>query len=341
MAKVVIDCRYLKMSGIGRFLENILDNLDFSKHTYTLIGKEEYLKKYQGVTYLIDDRSPFSKSSLFKSPVDLINQNDVYFVPNFIIPYGIKIKVIAVFHDILFFDHKEVNASYSDYLIKKVLINRCMKKAYKIFTISNFSLKRIAFYYPKYAYKLSYNYQGVAQIFKNQKPYYQKENYLVYVGNIKKHKGLKILLQAFLEIRKISSLKLYIIGDYESFKNKDQEMVNLLNTEGIVFTNRIDDDKLIEIVKKAKFLIQPSFYEGFGIPPLEALYLHTRPIISNIEVFKEVYKDLPVVFFKVGDYLDLKEKILTSEVNFEFDELKTNKIFSYENFSSIIEREFK
>ncbi len=340
MSKVVIDCRYLTMSGIGRFLENILANLDFNKNKYTLLGKKELIEKYKGVNYIYDNNSPFSPKSLFKTNYKLINKHDYFLIPNFIIPYGIKCKVITVFHDIIFLERKEVNRNYIEYRIKKHLIKRCMKKSQNVFTVSQFSLDRIAHYNKKYQNKLKYTYQGVAPAFLNQSKCLNKENYIVYVGNIKKHKGLLTLLEAYKSITKEDkSLKLYIVGDASSFKNGDEEVEKMLNLDGVIFTGKLNDDKLIDIVKKARFLIQPSLYEGFGIPPLEALYLGTRPIISDIAVFKEVYSKLPVIFFEVNNVLSLKEKIINSDPNFTFDKEEANKKFSYKKFASLIENE--
>lgn len=341
MSKVVIDCRYLGMSGIGRFLENILENLDYEENSFTLLGKESQITKYKNVDYIFDEKSPYSKGALFKTDVKCINEHDVYFSPNFIIPFGIKTKVVVVFHDIIFLDYRDVNKNHIEFLIKKFLIKRCMKKADKIFTVSNFSQDRIGHYYPKYKNKISYAYPGVDKKFLNRELINKKDNYIVFVGNIKKHKGLKTLLLAFDEVKKNDKeMKLYIIGDASSFKNSDQEIMNLMNKENVIFTGKIDDEELISIVKSAKFLIQPSFYEGFGAPPLEALYLHTRPIISSIAVFKEVYGSFPVVFFEVNNHLDLANKILSSETDFEFDIEKSRKKFSYEYFSHLIEKEF-
>lgn len=64
-----------------------------------------------------------------------------------------------------------------------------------------------------------------------------------------------------------------------------------------------------KLIAEARILIQPSLYEGFGIPPLEALALGTNAIVSDIEIFKEIYSDLPVTFFKVNDEEDLKSKV--------------------------------
>ena len=110
--------------------------------------------------------------------------------------------------------------------------------------------------------------------------------------------------------------------------------------EGIKFTGKISDEELLNLERKAKFLIQPSLYEGFGLPPLEALYLKTKPIISDIDVFKEIYSDLDVDFFKVNDSDDLVMKIKNSNpvVNPDFEYM--NKKFNILNFARIIEEEF-
>ena len=75
----------------------------------------------------------------------------------------------------------------------------------------------------------------------------------------------------------------------------------------------IDSKELAELkekLSKAKFLIQPSLYEGFGLPPLQALYSNTNVILSDIEVFKEIYEGFPVTFFKSECVEDLTEKMI-------------------------------
>ena len=81
---------------------------------------------------------------------------------------------------------------------------------------------------------------------------------------------------------------------------------------GVEFTGRLEDDELYDVIAGAEFLIQPSFYEGFGMPPLEAVRLRTKPIISDIEVFREVYGGMDVCFFESGNACDLADKIKTA-----------------------------
>lgn len=137
---------------------------------------------------------------------------------------------------------------------------------------------------------------------------------MIFVGNIKKHKGLKTLLKAFeLLKRDGSNLKLIIVGNQKNFRTKDKEVINLLENQNlnkdIIFTGYVKDEELKKLIAEARILIQPSLYEGFGIPPLEALALGTNAIVSDIEIFKEIYSDLPVTFFKVNDEEDLKSKV--------------------------------
>lgn len=121
-------------------------------------------------------------------------------------------------------------------------------------------------------------------------------------------------------------MSLVVIGDDKNFRNGDSEISNLLSRTEIIFTGKISDDELKKIISESKFLIQPSLYEGFGLPPLESLYLGTKPIVSDIEVFKEIYSDLPVVFFKTGSALDLQDKILNGDSAFclDINELEQN-----------------
>lgn len=138
--------------------------------------------------------------------------------------------------------------------------------------------------------------------------------YILFVGNIKKHKGLHTLLSAFSKAReKGIQAKLVIVGNAENFRTDDSTIKSKIDDmpEGSVrFTGKISDDELRGIYQNARLLVQPSLYEGFGLPPLEALTLGTNALISDIEVFKEIYAGFPVHFFKSGSSDDLAEKIV-------------------------------
>ena len=135
------------------------------------------------------------------------------------------------------------------------------------------------------------------------------------------------------------SSKLLIVGSNEKFRTSDSELTSLINNiQEIEFTGWVTDDQLLQLISEAKALIQPSLYEGFGLPPLEALYLGTDVILSDIQVFKELYGDLPVAFFQVGNIDDLVNAMLNlkrnNNINDSKDALKER--FSYQHVADTI-----
>ena len=331
--KIAVDCRYLGKSGIGRVCQGILDHLDYNGHEYYLIGNEEKLKAYSSAHIIPDDGNPFSPKGLFSFPGKINQLCDCIIIPNFIIPYGIRIPVYCVMHDLIFLDLPKITAKgVIDYRIKRMLLKRCMKKAVRIACVSGFTKSRCEHYFPKYAEKCFVNYIGLSEeVLKFDTTGIEKTNSIVYVGNVKPHKGLKTLIDAFHMLPK-GMYRLKIIGEKDGFlvgmKEED------LQSDDVIFTGRLGDDQLLREIASAKFLVQPSLYEGFGLPPLEALYLGTQPIISDIPVFQEVYGDLPVIFFKTGDAKDLERAILSAQESGTraFDRNETTR-FDYAAFT--------
>ncbi len=326
--KIAVDCRYIGHSGIGRVCEGILDNLDYSENEYFLIGQKKYLEKYIGAHIVENDTEPYSLKGLRSFDKKLNKLCDAIIIPNFLIPFGIKIPVYSVMHDLIFLDLKQTTRGIKDRLIKKILLKRCMKRSKAITCVSAFTLSRCKHYFGRYAEKCYVAYQGLSKDIINYAEHNAyisvKEDKIVFVGNVKPHKGLKTLLDAFSQV---SGLTLKIIGEKENFLTGMNLDVSAY--EHVFFTGRISDEELFSEIESAKFLIQPSLYEGFGIPPLEALYLGTQPIISDIEVFREVYKDLPVVYFV--DEKDLTEKMKRSPETVDCREF-INKQYNYKNF---------
>ena len=105
--------------------------------------------------------------------------------------------------------------------------------------------------------------------------------------------------------------QLVIVGEKEGFKTKLSNE-EFLKDQNIIFTGRISDEELYNYMNEASMLVQPSIYEGFGLPPLEALYLGTTCLLSDIEVFKEIYAEFQnCYFFNKESPEDLAKKLLS------------------------------
>ncbi|MGL5902337.1 MAG: glycosyltransferase, partial [Cetobacterium sp.] len=132
--------------------------------------------------------------------------------------------------------------------------------------------------------------------------------------------------------------KLVIVGNQNNFKTKDEEVIEILENsknEGIEFTGYVDNKELKKLIAEAKVLVQPSLYEGFGIPPLEALGLGTPAIVSNIEAFKEIYSNLEVQFFEQNN-LKILSQLLQKNIILKKNDCNQ---FSYKKCSNILMKE--
>lgn len=329
--KIVFDCRWHKKSGIGTFADNVLMQMLNTDNEFLLLGFKTLPKEFSdsldeaALKKIICIPCPvqaFSLKELLFFPKEIskiINHYDAYFSPYCNVPSGIKIPVFTTIHDVVFLDIPEI-AGKTGTLIRRIFYKHAIFRSKAIFTVSKFSKKRIIKTLDcKKQIHVAYN--GVPDFFtKKNALNIQKTDTIIFIGNIKKHKGLQILIPAFkkfcarLEKGGEKSPTLVIVGSKENFRTNDKEISSLIENENqsnIEFTGFISDEELKVRLSQAKILVQPSFYEGFGFPPLQALNSGTNAIVSDIEVFKEVYEGYPVTFFKCADVTDLAEKLFT------------------------------
>lgn len=325
---IVIDCRVLDSSGIGVFLRECLLRFNSQNVSLLLIGSAEKIRKLslKNTSILECNIKTFSLKELFCFPKTLlkqINKCDAYFTPYFNIPSGIKIPVFSTIHDMIFPDMPELTSKIG-LMARMFFYKRASKKSDLIFTVSKFSEERIKYFLPK-TKKTKVIYNGLSQYIINSLENYsfeeKKDNYILFVGNIKKHKGLKTLITAFTKAKQNGlNKKLFIVGNAENFRTKDTEIASLIESapkDSINFTGFLSDKELLSYLKNADLLVQPSLYEGFGIPPLEAMSLGTPALISDIPVFKEIYVSFPVTYFKTEDSDDLYIKLINMYKNID------------------------
>ena len=343
--KLAIDCRMLGSGGIGSYLAALLPFF-VKEYECTLFGNVELIKKYAGKgnysvveclvpTFSIQEMLAFP--SVLKK---LINSCDYYYTPYCNIPGGIKIPIFSTIHDVVFLDVTGLSGKLGT-MARKWFYQHAVNKSCKVFTVSNFSKERIQAHLKTKVEQIITTYNALPQWFyQDVNISIQKENYILFVGNIKKHKGLNTLLDAFkIILSRGIETKLMIVGNSENFRTGDSEIWQQIAScpkDSVVFTGRITDSELKEIYAKAKVLVQPSLYEGFGMPPLEALNLDTDVVLSDIPVFKEIYKDFPVTFFKCQDAVDLAQKLLDNWDNFGQYTISVPEKYSFEKTFEII-----
>lgn len=317
--KLIIDCRMFNASGIGVYIRGCLPYFLASSHHCILLGDTDQLspllKPYQNAECIPCAIKPFSVRELFFFPAAIkkrINRADLFYSPFFNIPPGIKVPVYTTIHDIIFPDMPELFSPLG-LALRMFFLKRAYRISTKIFTVSCFSKSRIEHFLGN-AKPVIVTYSAVIPALLEQAKNGEKKRIILFIGNIKKHKGLWCLLDAFFRAREEGLReKLIIVGNKDNFRSSDTEALQKLRGADpslVEFTGLLSEKKLKELLAEAALLVQPSLYEGFGLPPLEAMLRGTRALISDIPVFKEIYAGFPVVFFRAGDSGDLKIKLM-------------------------------
>ncbi|WP_370754809.1 glycosyltransferase family 4 protein [Megamonas funiformis] len=180
----------------------------------------------------------------------------------------------------------------------------------KIFTVSEFSKKRLNEYFNIPLERIVVTYNGIDHM-KNikfdenifSKFNIEKNNYVLAVSSLNPSKNFKLILET---AKILPEINFVIAGGSNSSVFKEQ---GLEITSNVKFIGYVNDKELVALYKYASCFVYPSIYEGFGIPPLEAMFFNCPVILSDIEVFKEIYRDC-ALYCNISDKYILKEKIL-------------------------------
>lgn len=136
-------------------------------------------------------------------------------------------------------------------------------------------------------------------------------DYLLFVGNVKKHKNLAGLLDAFAQIQHKTHVNLVLAGGAADVRNQDAEVFKRLSKleSRVHLMGNLSFEELRSTVADASCLVMPSLYEGVGLPPLEAMAVGTPVVASNIASLRETCGDA-ASYFEPTDTADMAASLL-------------------------------
>ena len=300
--KIAVDARMIKNSGIGTVLSNVLERwiqADREKCFY-LLGDPAVLGTFPWAhgdcVEIIPCTVPiYSVREQLVLPRVIPAGADLLWVPHYNIPIFYRGKLLVTVHDVFHLDMAQMVPGLHRRLYAKFMFAAVAAKADKIICVSKFTEKRLRYFEPGLQeQKTCVIYNGVDDYWKQ--PSAAKESlqrpYLLFVGNVKPHKNLPRLVAAFSEIKDKIPHDLVIVGKEEGFivgDNKARKCADSLK-ERIRFTGYISDEELRRLYAGAALFVFPTLYEGFGLPPLEALAAGCRRLLlSDIPVLHEIY----------------------------------------------------
>lgn len=208
----------------------------------------------------------------------------------------------VVIHDIAFKTHSE-HLNWKFALWYKIVTRLNIKRYKHIFTVSEFSKKEIMDEYHINENDITVTYNSAEHItkIKDDETILKKLNlkskeFNFSLGSRSYHKNTEYII----ELAKANKDEIFVIS---GMKNKIFNEVEEEKLENVIYTGYISDNELVCLYKNCKSFIFPSLYEGFGIPPLEAMSLGCKNVIlSNIPVLNEIYG-------KNAIYVDINEKL--------------------------------
>ena len=235
-----------------------------------------------------------------------------------------KNQIYAI-HDLSYLKYpKFFNFLYA--FIYKTIIKFTYLRIKKILCVSNFTKNE--------AYKLvgkrditivnnSFNHLKNIQSLKSDVTI-NHDNFILTVGSIDPRKNVNCIIESYLLSNR--SHKLIIVGTrnkvFTKFISENDDI-----DKNIIFTGFVSDELLIEYYKKCLCFVSASFYEGFDIPTVEALYFNKPIVTSDIPVHKEILKDYPY-YISPNNNFDLEEAIKKAIQNKELGILERKKILS-------------
>ena len=296
--KLLFDARVLihrHYTGVENYTKSILNQ--FQRGLHLTIAKPRFANKYLAHLWL-HVSLPFQKGELLFCPANTAP----IFVPK-------NKKLILTLHDVAFLTYPESFSKVFQYYYQ-FLVPRVIKRANKIITISETSKREILRYYPYAKGKIEVIALGVDDKFKVL-PDIAKEKIILYVGSLNLRKNFISVISAFQQLNR-ADYKLIVVGNFSSQfsinSTTKQVVEEAKKNPNIIFKSHIDDNTLVKIYNQAELLLFPSFYEGFGLPPLEAMACGTPVLTSNISSMPEVCADA-ALYCNPHDIDDITSKI--------------------------------
>lgn len=266
---ILVDTRWFGAHGIGRFATEVTNRLQkVTPLPCSLVPHPFHRLDIPWICWFLFRYRP-----------------SVYFSPGFNPPIWSPVPFIFTIHDLIFLHFPEEASSlmqpYFHWVVKSAA-----RRAYRVITVSEFSKQEILKWADLPPEKVVVVGNGVAAEFtpdgSRHDPGYP---YLLYVGNRRPHKNLERMLLAFARVQKTET-RLVLSG------NPDREILSQIQDldleDRVVFTGFIPDTELPSYYRGAVGLILVSLYEGFGLPPLEAMACGIPVLTSNVSSLPEV-----------------------------------------------------
>ncbi|MBU0671030.1 MAG: glycosyltransferase family 1 protein [Patescibacteria group bacterium] len=326
--KIGIDARFYggeQSKGLGRYTQKLVEYLaeiDHENEYVIFLQKPQYdkwkIKNKNFKPFLADyhwysyDEQIYMPHKIRKAKVDFMH------FPHFNVPLFYRGKFVVTIHDLIITHFPTQRATTLAPWIYKMkqfayqrVISHAAKDSTKIITVSNYSKRDLEKTFKLSPEKIDVTYEASEPATKIEysqeeqehtlKDYNIAKPYLLYVGNAYPHKNLEILIDAFHKMKEQKKseldIQLVLVGKKDYFYKRVEEKIWAKDMEDdIILTGFAPDKALPVLYKNSLAYIFPSKYEGFGLPPLEAMTYETPVLSSKSSCLPEILGEAALYF---------------------------------------------
>jgi glycosyltransferase involved in cell wall biosynthesis len=332
--KIAIDARKWRDYGIGTYVRNLVRHLAHldPETTYFLLcdRADEAVLRDLAANFVpvVDDSTGYSLREHVSIPRKLhLLGVDLFHSPHYVLPLLCRRKSVVTIHDCIHLLFPQYLPNRLAYRYARFMMGNAVRRSQLVFTVSEASRRDILQFYPDAdsdriqvvpnaidATLLAD--PGEEEMERVKERYQIRGRVVLYAGNIKPHKNLDRLIAAFGLLKQRighEDLKLLIIGDeinkYPSLRRR-VEAAGV--RQDVRFFGFVPEQTLAALYRLASVFAFPSLYEGFGLPPLEAMACGTPVVTSNMSSIPEVVGDAAVLVdpYDVSSIADGLERVL-------------------------------
>ncbi len=333
--RIAIDARKLRDYGIGTYVRNLLRHLSRVDQAtdYVVLCNDtdrETIDELGDNFRAVSERSPgYSVREQITVPRDLRRERaDLFHTPHYVLPPLTPCKAVVTIHDCIHLRFPQYLRNRFAYAYARSFLWAATHQSHRVITVSEASKRDILEYFNVPASKIDVIYNGIDERFgdppiaedvERVRERYQLDGpFILYAGNIKPHKNLGRLIEAFHILRStdpaFETVKLVIIGDEIAKYAALRHAVHRYKLHKHVrFFGFVPARTLAILYRLADLFVFPSLYEGFGLPPLEAMASGTPVVTSNVSSLPEVVGDAAVLIdpLRPDEIADAMRRVLS------------------------------
>lgn len=331
--RIAIDARKLRDYGIGTYVRNLLRHLARLDRTtdYAVVchGADREAVCQLGPNFhpLLDASPGYSIREQVTIPLDLRRARaDLFHAPHYVLPPLTPCPSVVTIHDCIHLRFPQYLPHRASYAYARSSMWIAAHRSSRILTVSDASKRDILRYFHIDEKKIEVIPNAIDERFwapptdeeveRVRQRYQLDAPFVLYAGNIKPHKNIERLIEAFslLKKRGFDEVKLLIIGDEVSKYATLRRAVHRHKLHKHVrFFGFVEDKTLATLYRLARVFVFPSLYEGFGLPPLESMASGTPVITSEVSSLPEVVGDAALLIdpYEPAAIADAMDRVLS------------------------------